>query len=94
MENNDDDDSGIYLVVKNDEEQYALWNESWHVEYKNIEDQVCREKIACEEDSELPRGWYFQGVKGSKEECAAYVSEMWTDMRPKSLRDAMEKSAA
>ena len=27
---------------------------------------------------------------GSKDECLAYVEENWTDMRPKSLRDAMD----
>ena len=38
-------------------------------------------------------GWKDTGVKGSKAECLKYVGEVWTDMRPKSLRDHMEAFA-
>jgi MbtH protein len=40
-------------------------------------------------DQEIPDGWYQVGEEGSKEQCAAYVDEVWTDMRPKSLREQM-----
>jgi MbtH protein len=32
-------------------------------------------------------GWQDAGKSGSKEECLAYIKEVWTDMRPRSLRD-------
>src|SRR5215472_9852035 len=35
---------------------------------------------------ELPLGWKTAGKSGSKEECLAYIKEVWTDMRPLSLR--------
>ena len=41
-------------------------------------------------DRELPAGWRAVGVEGSKQECLDYIEETWTDMRPKSLRQALE----
>ena len=38
---------------------------------------------------ENPPGWRDAGKSGSKEECLAYVKEVWTDMRPLSLRQKM-----
>lgn len=38
---------------------------------------------------DLPAGWHTVGVNGSKDECLAHIDEVWTDMRPKSLRVAM-----
>jgi MbtH protein len=38
---------------------------------------------------ELPNGWHATGPRGLKEDCLAYVDEVWTDMRPLSLRQAM-----
>jgi MbtH protein len=35
-------------------------------------------------------GWSNAGKSGTKEECLAYIKEVWTDMRPKSLRDKMD----
>lgn len=37
-------------------------------------------------DSALPGGWTKTGVRGSKSECLAHIGEVWTDMRPASLR--------
>lgn len=31
-------------------------------------------------------GWYNEGKSGTKEECLAYIDEVWTDMRPYSLQ--------
>lgn len=36
----------------------------------------------------LPPGWHDTGFSGAEEECVAYVDRVWTDMRPKSLREA------
>lgn len=37
-----------------------------------------------------PAGWQAEGFTGSKEECLAHIDEVWTDMRPRSLRLATE----
>jgi MbtH protein len=43
-----------------------------------------------EADRENPLGWQDAGKSGSKDECLAYIKEVWTDMRPLSLRRHME----
>ena len=35
---------------------------------------------------DLPAGWRADGFTGTEEECLAYIDEVWTDMRPASLR--------
>lgn len=42
-------------------------------------------------DRENPVGWSDGGKSGPKAECLAYVNEVWTDMRPLTLRKSMEK---
>lgn len=42
-------------------------------------------------DRENAMGWKDAGKTGTKEECMKHIQEVWTDMRPKSLRDAMDK---
>jgi len=44
-------------------------------------------------DSPPPAGWNEVGVSGTKEECLDHVDRVWTDMRPRSLREAMEREA-
>jgi MbtH protein len=63
------EDTTIYTVVLNHEEQYSIWPA-----YK-----------------ELPLGWTAAGKQGPKAECLAYIEEVWTDMRPLSLRKKMEE---
>jgi MbtH protein len=41
-------------------------------------------------DREPPLGWRMADKRGRKEECLAYISEAWTDMRPLSLRRHMD----
>ena len=41
-----------------------------------------------------PAGWRSAGKAGSKAECLDYISEVWTDMRPLSLRQQMAAAAA
>ena len=71
MYKDDPEDTTIYKVVVNHEEQYSIWPE-----YK-----------------ENPRGWREVGKTGPKAECLAYIKEVWTDMRPLSLRKKMEEMA-
>lgn len=61
---NSSEDSAIYKVVVNAEEQYSLWP----VERTNAP------------------GWRDAGKNGTREECLAYIQEVWTDLRPLSLR--------
>jgi MbtH protein len=37
----------------------------------------------------IPAGWHAVGKEGNKSECLAYIDEVWTDMRPLSLRKSM-----
>lgn len=67
----DREDTRIYKVLVNHEEQYSLWPS----------------------ERENPLGWRDAGKTGSKDECLAYVKEVWTDMRPLSLRKQMEEAA-
>jgi len=53
--------------VRNDEEQYSIW----------------------EQDRPIPAGWLATGVSGSREKCLEHIDQVWTDMRPRSLRVAM-----
>jgi MbtH protein len=39
---------------------------------------------------ENPLGWRDAGKRGTKQECLAYIGEVWTDMRPLSLRQHMD----
>lgn len=67
----EEEDTTIYRVVVNHEEQYSIWPD-----YK-----------------ELPNGWRMVGKTGLKKECLDYIEEVWTDMRPLSLRKQMEQAA-
>ncbi len=68
----DDDDTRVYAVVVNGEEQYSIWPV----------------------DRELPAGWRGEGTTGPKQECLAHIDEVWTDMRPLSLRQWMQEQDA
>lgn len=40
-------------------------------------------------EQEIPAGWRAVGQTGDKERCLSYIEEVWTDMRPRSLREHM-----
>ena len=40
---------------------------------------------------EVPLGWRDAGKEGTKQECLAYIEQVWTDMRPLSLRQKMDE---
>jgi uncharacterized protein YbdZ (MbtH family) len=46
------------------------------------------------EGRESPNGWRATGMAGAKAECLAHIDEVWTDMRPRSLREQMEKASS
>ncbi|TCO60852.1 MbtH family protein [Actinocrispum wychmicini] len=37
-------------------------------------------------DKDIPDGWRAEGMSGTKPECIGHIEEIWTDMRPLSLR--------
>lgn len=45
------------------------------------------------EYKEVPSGWNDVGKVGLKADCLAFIKEVWTDMRPLSLRKKMEEMA-
>jgi len=67
MARDEAEDTTIYKVVINHEEQYSIWPA----------------------DREPPLGWQAVGKQGLKAECLAYIKDVWTDMRPLSLRQQM-----
>jgi MbtH protein len=42
---------------------------------------------------EVPAGWTVAHDRDSRQACLDYVEEHWTDMRPRSLVEAMERDA-
>ena len=72
MYRDEEEDTTIYKVVVNHEEQYSIWPEG----------------------RENPLGWFDAGKSGLKAECLDYIKEVWTDMRPLSLRKHMENRTA
>ena len=67
--NTNEEDTTIYKVVVNHEEQYSIWPA----------------------DRENPLGWRDAGKTGLKAECLEHITQVWTDMRPLSLRQQKEK---
>lgn len=45
-------------------------------------------------DRDLPAGWRAEGTRGTRDECLARIDEVWTDMRPLSLRKRMAENSA
>jgi MbtH protein len=41
-------------------------------------------------DRENPLGWWDAGKQGPKQQCLDFIKEVWTDMRPLSLRKQMD----
>jgi len=41
-------------------------------------------------DRPMPGGWRAVDVRGTEETCLAHIEEHWTDMRPRSVRLAMQ----
>jgi MbtH protein len=71
MSRDEREDTTVYKVVVNHEEQYSIWPA----------------------DRDNPLGWRDAGKNGLKQECLDYIGEVWTDMRPLSLRKSMDAGA-
>ncbi|MEU4213043.1 MbtH family protein [Streptomyces sp. NPDC026206] len=40
--------------------------------------------------AEIPAGWQPVHGRAARQECLDYINENWTDMRPRSLAEAMD----
>lgn len=40
-------------------------------------------------EKEIPAGWFDAGPTAGKEECLEYIKEVWPDITPRSVREAM-----
>ena len=40
-------------------------------------------------DRPIPAGWYDEGTRGRRSDCLDRIETVWTDMRPKSVRERM-----
>jgi MbtH protein len=45
-------------------------------------------------DRENPLGWRDAGKSGTKAECLSHIKEVWTDMRPLSLRQKLSETGS
>jgi MbtH protein len=45
-------------------------------------------------DRQTPAGWRPQDYRGTKQDCLDHIAEVWTDMRPASLRRRMADAGA
>ncbi|WP_253610485.1 MULTISPECIES: MbtH family protein [unclassified Bradyrhizobium] len=45
-------------------------------------------------DRPIPAGWKEVGRQGTKKACLEFIEQVWTDMRPLSLRRSSEMSLA
>lgn len=43
-------------------------------------------------DRDLPAGWCDDGVEGPRDHCLRHIDQVWTDMRPLSLRERMAQA--
>jgi MbtH protein len=57
---------------------------------RNDEDQYSIWRVG----REIPDGWSATGFRATKADCLAHIDEVWTDMRPRSLRERMERAQA
>ena len=46
----------------------------------------------CFADRETPPGWRLVDKRGTKQQCLDYIGEVWTDMRPLSVRENEQES--
>jgi MbtH protein len=61
-----------------------------HMQYKVVVNQEQQYSIWPVE-RENPLGWADAGRSGTKDECLRHIGEIWTDMRPMSLRRVMDR---
>ena len=43
-------------------------------------------------DRDAPAGWRDAGKSGSRADCLAHIKEVWTDMRPLSVRESLKRA--
>lgn len=67
----------------------------------NEQDDILQYKVVVNQEEQYsiwfayrntPTGWREVGKQGTKQECLEYIKQVWTDMRPLSLRQVMKES--
>lgn len=66
----------------------------------DIEDELLFEVVINHEeqysiwpaDSTPPAGWKTVGMRGPKAACLDHIERVWTDMRPRSLRERAKRA--
>jgi uncharacterized protein YbdZ (MbtH family) len=73
-------------MSESDERESTMDDDARYEVLRNDEDQYSLWLAG----HDVPAGWHRVGKEGTKDECSAYVDEVWTDMRPRSLRERMD----
>lgn len=81
-------------------EEKAEGEKKAEIEMREDEDDTIYRVVVNEEEQysiwpeykKIPLGWREAGKIGKKRECLAFVKDVWTDMRPLSLRKQMEEA--
>jgi len=66
----------------------VIWLESDDGEYRVVVNHEGQYSV-LRSDVPNPPGWNDAGMEGPKPECLDFVTRVWTDMRPVSLRTSM-----
>ena len=87
MYNDDQEDTRQYNVVVNHEEQYSIY-------FSDRETPLGWTVVAIPEEwkASYRKSLGDKVPEGNKQECLAYIKEIWTDMRPLSLRKQMAEA--
>jgi MbtH protein len=80
------------ITMKTENQQTMVPEDSSELYYvvKNTEEQYS----IWPHYKKIPEGWEAVGEPKPKAECLAYIENIWTDMRPLSLRRQMEELAS
>jgi MbtH protein len=68
--------------------------QEWGFDMNDAEDTRQYQVVVNDEDQysiwwveqPVPAGWHPDGFTGSRSECLEHVEQVWTDMRPRSVR--------
>ncbi|MFG6107744.1 MbtH family NRPS accessory protein [Leptothoe sp. EHU-05/26/07-4] len=68
----------------------------------NLEDNVAYHVVINQEGQysiwpthrKVPSGWKKDDKTGTKKDCLDYIAQVWTDMRPLSLRNMTDSSSS
>jgi MbtH protein len=89
----DDDDEMLYKQTREVQRRGTMEEAEDNTIYKVVVNHEEQYSI-WPAGRENPLGWKDAGKVGPKADCLAHIKEVWTDMRPLSLRKKMEARGA